>query len=373
MREDGESSMEIEIRQYILSRFRTMSFYSDCLPNEYSPYLIRQDLIKGEFSEIPSEEEIDRIISDAKSWTSNKIIDMIKNGKSVSEIRDWCEYAPMCTVPIPPVNTLSVNGLLSRFDYFNYELNRIVREEEINTAMSQRKTQGPLFDSNKIEKELEKMGFSNLTDEFTRVDSMTAEEVLEIIRNAEETAEENIMQYLMQNPDHRTVMLKAEDDPDVVFSPEELPMIIDEMIRKQRFLIIAKEVTQMGNGEMWNLINNIEAYKVYRTSQQLTGKESSSKKLDNQMTDMLKLYQQSTDSLKEGYMFQIAKLSIEDLTQLVRLIQGYIFWKGAFYYLPQVRQPIDEEELARRIVDGFSNEHGMDPSVFMMFLLKKSW
>lgn len=345
-----------------------MSHYANCIPNEYSPYLIRQDMIKSEFNEIPIEEDIEEVISEGKRFTANRIIDMIQNGKGVAEIREWCEYSQKCTIPITSVNTLSVNGLLSRFDYFNYELNRIIREEEIRVIIEERRKQGALFDATKVEKKLEAVGYGNLTDDFSRVDAIDVSEIVQIADEVEQRSQVAILDALLGNADEKVVVEEMLSNPEIVFSEEELLEQVHDVKRKHRFLLIAQELSHMGNTEMWDLVNNIESFKIYRTSQELTGRLPDSKFPDNQMTEMLKLYQYGTDSLHEGYMFQIARLSIPDLTQLVRLIQGLIYWRSTFHYVPRIVGPIDKTELSDLIVKGFSSEHGMDPSIFMMFL-----
>lgn len=325
-------------------------------------------MIKSEFSNIPVEEDIEDVISEGKRFTARSIIDMIHNGKGVAAIREWCEYSPKCTIPITSVNTLSVNGLLSRYDYFNYEINRIIREEEIRIVIEERRVQGPQFNAAKVEKQLESAGYGNLTDDFTRVDAMTAPEIVQIADEVEQRSMVAILDALLDNPDEKSVASELQSDPEIVFSEDELPNQIYETKRRHRFLLIAQELSRMNNGEMWDLVNNIESFKIYRTSQELTGKLPESKFPDNQMTEMLKLYQHGSDSLHEGYIFQIARLSIPDLTQLVRLIQGLIHWRSAFYYMPRIKGPIDKSELADMIVEGFSSEHGMDPDIYMMFL-----
>ncbi len=370
-RNGGEPLGENDLRICIIQRFRLMSNYSGGVPNEYSAHLIRQDLEKAGFSNLPEDDEIDSIVADSKQFSTIKVIQMIHEGKSVSEIREWCEMSPYCTIPIPPVGSLAMGGLLARFDYFNYELNRIVREDEINTALKERKQLGPLFDPARVERELEMAGYSRLNDDFTRVDTMSGPEIAYIVREAEERSRVEIEDYLRQDLNEKALLSKLADDPDVVFSEDELPQIISDVLRSRRFSIIAKEISQMGNSEMWNLINNIESYKVYRTSREISGKPPDQALKDNQMTEMMKLYEQSRDSLSEGYLFQISRLSIPDLTQLIRLIEGYIFWRGAFYYMPRNEAPIDLEELSKMIVDGFSGEHGLDPALFRMFLLRK--
>ncbi len=369
--EEGGEDMrvEIEARQYILHRFKTMSYYSNCVPYEYAPHLIKSDMEKAGFQPAPDESEIEEVISEAKLSARDKIITMLRESRSLSEIREWCEFALQCPVPIPSVSSVSMNQLLMRYDYFNYELNRIVREEQISASIRERKEKGIMFDSAKLIRELERNGIHDMSDEFTKLETMKSDEINEVIRDAEENSENAILNYVVEGHSRDEITRMAEADDDIAFSAEEVPQVIEGITRKERFSIITREVARMDTSEMWNLINNIESYRMWRLSAKGNGGISSVLE-ESQMQEMLKLYEQSRDSLKEGYLFQVSKLGNTDLSLLVRLIQGYISWRGAFYYMPQNNTLLDERDLSKSILEGFSHEHGMDPEIFRMFLIR---
>lgn len=362
--------MEDKERDYILHRFKTMSYFSNCVPYEYPPHLIESDMIKAGYDNIPSEEQISDTILEVKEQAKKMVIGMLKEGKAVSDIREWCEHSLECPVPIPAVNSVNMNQLLSRYDYFNYEINRIVREEQIVMALEDRKEKGGLFDSVRLSHDFEHYGITDMSDEFTKIETMKEIELDEVVEEAEKNSNSIVMEYMLDDPDQSTVFEKASSNHDVVYGREELLQVITDLIRRERFTIISREVARMGTSEMWNLINNVEAYKLWILSRQFENKGLNGQLQDNQMLEMLKMYEQSTDSLKEGYLFQVSKLNTTELSHLIRLIQGYISWKSVFHYLPQGSLPSTNEELSRLIVNGFAHEHGMDPEIFKKFLIK---
>lgn len=362
--------IETETKEYILHRFKSMSYFSNCVPYEYSPHLIRSDLEKADLQAVPDEDDIQRVIDEAKYYAREKILAMLKASMPLSRLREWCEYSPQCPVPIPSLGNVSMNRLLDRFDYFNYELNRLVRESQISMAIQERKQNGIMFDAMKLAKKFERDGLRDISDEFSKLDTMDIEEINETIKEAEDNAEKMILNYILQGHSRDEIIRMTEVDDDIPFSNEEIPQVVDALVRKERFSTITREIARMETSEMWNLINNIESFRMWRLSIK-NGKESNStKQNDNKMLEMLKLYEQSKDNLKEGYLFQVSKLGNTDLSQLVRLIQGLIAWKGAFYYMPKGVVIRDGNDLSNQILEGFSHEHGMDPDIFRMFLLR---
>lgn len=373
MQDGGENSyMEPEARGYILHRFKTMSYFSSCLPYEYAPHLIRSDMEKAGFLIIPSDHEIEEVLEDAKGMSRSRILSMLRAGRSLSEIREWCEYSLNCPIPIPSVSQVRMNDLLSRFDYFNYELNRIVREERIRMAIEERRSKGVLFDPARVVFEYDEAGIANLADEFTRVDPSDHDEIMEMIRDAESNSDEILVALMFENLKRDTLVERASENHDVIYSRDELPLVLEDLIRRERFSIIAHEVARMGNSEIWNLINTVEAYKMWKLSRNFEANPYDDRSPDNQMLEMLKIYEQSSDTLREGYLFQVSKLSTSDLSHLVRLSQGYISWRSTFHYLQSGTTALNGSDLSRLITDGFSQEHGMEPSIFRMFLLSRN-
>lgn len=364
--------MDPEARQYILHRFKTMSYFSNCVPYEYSSHMIKADMERAAISDIPSEDEIDQVIESAKSKARDIILGMLASGKKVGSIREWCEFSLECPVPILPVSSVSINSLLVRYDYFNYEINRILREEQISIAMAERKKEGILFDASRLGYEFDDRGITNLSDDFTRVDLMTVEEISEAINDAEVISDDIIRSYIYDDPDSNEVLEKSRNDRNIVYSEEELVSVISDVTKKERFRILSREIARMGTSEMWNLINTVEAFRMYSLSKKFEFNPFDESSPDNKMLEMMKTYAESRDDLREGYLFQASRLNPTDLSQLTRLIQGYITWKGLFHFLPPGHTFSSGSDLSRSIVEGFSQEHGMDPDLFGMFLLGSS-
>jgi len=362
--------MDEKSRNYILHRFKTMSYFSNCVPYEYPPHMIKSDMEKASMEHMAEEEQIEELLYTVKAESKEKILQMLKESRKLSEIRDWSEYSLDCPVPIPSVNSVNMNQLLSRYDYFNYELNRIVREEQISIAMRERREQGVMFDTVKLSREFERQGLVDSSDEFTKLQVMGEGELLEAIDEAEENSRAIILDYILEDAEKDEIIKKVSENSNMVFSKDEIPQVIDNLTRKERFSTITREVARMGTSEMWTLINNIEAFKMWRMSDR-SKEPGMGQIMENQMLEMLKIYEQSGDSLKEGYLFQVSKLNNSDLAQLVRLIQGFISWKGAFYYLPPNLILSNEKELSKLMIEGFSHEHGMDPEIFRMFLIRR--
>ncbi len=368
--EAGDMEIEDNEKAYILQRFKSMSYYSNCVPYEYSPHLIKSDMIKADFPAIPDEDEILRVLDEAKYYAKERFLAMLKGNLPLSKIREWCEYSIQCPVPIPALSEVNMNQLLGRYDYFNYELNRVVRASQISMAIQERKETGIMFDPVKLARRFDSEGIRDMSDEFTKLDTIRIEELEDIIREAENNSEYMILTYILDGHSKEEILRMAEVDEDVPFSNEEIPQVVDGLIRKERFSTITREIARMETSEMWNLINNIESFRMWRLSSK-NGKDiKQEKQEENQMLEMLKMYEQSKDNLKEGYLFQVSKLSSSDLSLLVRLIQGYIAWKGAFYYLQKDAVIIDGNDLSNKILKGFSHEHGMDPDIFRMFLYR---
>lgn len=362
--------MEPEARQYILHRFKTMSYFSNCVPYEYSSHLIRGDMEKAKMLNLPEEEDIAEVISSAKLTSKEVILGMLRDGRKISDIREWCEFSLECPVPILSVSSVSINDLLARYDYFNYEINRVLREEQISIAMAERKGRGMLFDPSRLRYEFEDRGIGNMSDEFTKVELMSTEELSDAIRDAEATSDDIIRAYIYDDPFEETILDKARGDRNIVYSEEELVPVISYLIKKERFFIISREVARMGTSEMWNLINTVEAFRMYTLSKKFEFNPFDERSPDSKMLDMMKTYAESRDDLREGYLFQASRLNASDLSQLIRLIQGYITWKGLFHFLPPGQTFQNDNQLSRNIVDGFSQEHGMDPELFRMLLIR---
>lgn len=371
LKNGGEDSViGPEIKQYIMHRFKTMSHFSECVPYEYPPHQIRSDMEKAGIDHIPDEYEIEDVISSSKLYSRAKVLSMLRDGRTIAEIREWCEFSLDCPIPIMPVSSMNINDILVRFDYFNYEINRIIREEQITIAAVERKREGILFDSTRLRYEFEDRGLTPVSDEFTRITVMTQDEINESIMEVEQTSDDIIRSLLYEDPDVERVTDKARDDPDIVYSEEEISPVVYNLLRGERFAIITREVARMGTSEMWNLINTIEAFKMYGLSKNLESSRFDDNSPDNKMLDMMKTYAESHDSLKEGYLFQVSRLNISDLSQLVRLIQGLISWRGLFHFIPGGQFFTSESELARNVLEGFSQEHGVDPSLFRMFIVR---
>lgn len=366
---DPEISLDVpdQMAQFVIMRFRTMSYFAGCVPNEYSSLQIRGDMLKAGFRDVPDEAGIDDIISRAKCVAYDAIFRMLMERKPIAEIREWCELSPMSTIPVSPISTVNMNTILTRFDYFNYEVNRILRKKQVELAMQERKKSGSDFSVRSMGSVYEGLGLTEVSDEFTRIMLLGMDELSSIIEERLSASRELILGMLLENPDRDSVAGMASSSPEIVFSEGEIMEVVDDIIDQERLSIITREVSRMATREIWDFINTVDSYRIDRYARLSTGSNSPTNN-NTQALETLRMNEQKKDSLREGYMFQVSRLTNGELSHLVRLIQAYISWKNTFHYLDRVHYP-SASDLAGAILDGFSHEHGVSPEAFRRFIL----
>lgn len=354
--------------QYVLYRIKSQSFFRNSVPHEYSASNIRMDMRKGGFMDLPSEVEIENFINWKKEQLSRRIIDFVNNGIPLSQIRTWCEYSLDCPVPIPSLNQVTAEGILSRFDYFNFVINKIARQEQLDILIRHRKEKGTDIDINLVMIEMENSGIYTLQDEITRTSFYTEGDLLRILMEEEEDALNSINNYIDEGLSRDEVIKRCLDENCHVFKANELPRIIDRRFASYRLSKIARRVREMETSEIWHLINVVETYQMYRITGEKPDLITEETENGSGALETLTLYESDKKPNKEDHLFQLSQMDVGELRQLAKILRAYLTWRGIFYFVKKKTRSSTPNELMLTIIEAFSKENGIDSILFRTFL-----
>lgn len=360
--------MRPEEIEYVLYRVKTQSFFKDSITHEYPASQIRSDMKKGGLHDPPSEVEIENFINWKKEELSQRILGFAKEGITLGQIRTWCEYSLDCIIPIPSLNQVTAEGILSRFDYFNHVINKIVMQEQLDVLIRHRRDKGTSIDINSVMNDLENSGIYAMQDEITRTRFYSQGDLLRILMQEEEEALQGIDGYVSEGLSRDEVLKHCIDEYCHIFKSKELENLIDQRITYHRISQIANRVRTMRTNEILNFINVVEGYQMYRITGEKPETVSGETGNDSGMLESLTLFEKDNEPSHDNYLFQLSQLGIVELRQLVKLLRAFLVWKGLFYFMKKTDKASSPNELLLSIIEAFSRENGIDSNFFKCFL-----
>lgn len=357
-----------EEMQYILYRKKSQGYFANGVPYEYPTSKIREDMKKAGWIDPPSEAEIRDFLDIKKTSLKERVLDMARSGKEVADIRLWCEYSLDCPIPISPLSQVSAESILSRYDYFNFEVSRMIREEQVDILIAKRREMGPDTDVKEVLKEQERTGLMNLQDEITRPNFYSEGDLLRVLMDLEDEALLDIKEYTREGMSTQDILRKASERRSPIFTEAELPDIVEINVRKYRFSIIATSIRAMPVSDIWNFIDSVKAVQALKTSDDDISVIATKIGLDPALLQSVREYQKGREVDPEDPYLQLSMLTTRDCIQLLRLLRGYITWRGMFHFIRPDGKPSNGQEFMRKIVEGYSEDNGFDPSLFELFL-----
>lgn len=356
-----------EEMQYILYRRKSQGHFANGVPYEYSASRIRSDMKHAGWVDPPSEEEIRDFLEIKRNSLHDRILEMARGGSTMADIRTWCEYSLDCIIPIPSLSQITAENILSRYDYFNFEINKVAREEQVDILIAKRREMGPETSMPLIIEEMEKKGIFNLTDEITRTDFYTEGDLLRILMDLEEEALSEIREFTKEGLSTPEILRKLSEDRSPIFTDSELHEMVNTSVRKNRISIIADSVRSMTVSEIWSFIDGVKAFQALRTSHNGAGPISERLGIDPSVVEKIGEYVEGKEIEPDDPYFQLYRLTLRDYAQLVKLLRAYVVWRRLFAFVRPL-EASTSRDLMRAIIEGFSEENGIDPDLFELFL-----
>lgn len=360
--------MRPEEAQYVLYRLKTQSDFQNGKPNEYPSARIRADMKKSGFEDPPSETEIDNFIGWKKEELSRRILGLIGQGVSISDVRTWCEHSLDCPLPIESLSQVTADGILSRFNYFNHVICNIARQRQLDVLIQHRREKGTNLDVNSVIMELENSGLYRMQDEITRTTFYSEGDLLRILMEEEEDAIRNINDQIHEGMSRKEILKQCLDLGCFIFKENELKQIIDENILKYRISKIASRIRGMQASEVWGFINVVEGYQLYRITGETAETAAEKAGIDVSVIHLLREYENGVKSDLGDHLYHLSQLGIGELRQLSKLLRAFLAWRGVFHFMKKDSKPGSPADLMLSIIDSFSGENGVDSGLFRCFL-----
>ncbi|WP_393970740.1 hypothetical protein OXIME_000972 [Oxyplasma meridianum] len=340
---------------FIIDRYKKMSYIAGYIPVEYNAKNIISDMAKAGMEEVLTEDEIKEFLENSKNRSYEKILDRIKKGYSVSEIMQWCKLSIECVVPLCNFQC-NVPGMENvAYGYFSFEVKRIIENELEKILKRFRREHGREYNSNDL---LSVLDEDNIYHAGIEMEMNIQEDKLKsMISDFEKNSILRIREYVLNAWSQPEVMERSENDDDIVFGHSELLDIIPNIIRKERFRIIGKNVVNMKNNEILAFIGAVEKMRLLKMIRSDT-------KLGEKSDDKAETY-------SSEFMTHTASLSQDELSVLIETLRAYMNWRSLLSFVQISHTLPTKEELADSIIKGFSESNGTDKELLKTFLIKE--
>lgn len=354
--------------QYILYRVKSQSYFQNGIPYEYPATRIRQDMKRAGFSDLPTEVELENFVQWKKDEMAGRIIGMASDGMSMADIRTWCEYSLDCPVPIPSLNQVTAENILARFDYFNFVINKISRQRQMDVLIRHRSEHGTSLDIGGVIRDLENSGLYALQDEITKTSFYSEGDLLRILMEEEENSIKAMNEYIRSGLSEEEIVKICREDNCFIFTDKEIIRLIEESMLKHRLTEISKQIKSMQTGEIWNFINVVDGYQVWRITKDDISTVATKVGIDATTLETLKAYEEETKPRQDDYFYHLSKMKTRELNQLSKMLRAYVSWRSMFHFIRKEFRPSSPQDLMQLIIEGFSGENGIDPVLFRCFL-----
>lgn len=361
-------NMKTEEMQYILYRRKTQSYFLNGVPFEYPSTRIRLDMKRAGMAEPPSEAEIENFLNEKIRESSEMILSMPLSGRNIGEIRSWCEHSLECPIPIPSLNQVMAENILSRFDYFNFFVNKVVKNRQLEVLFRHRRQNGPEIDIGKVISEIDRSGLYSLQDEITRTRFYSEGDMLRLLMEEEENSMDVIVHLIDSGLPDTEIVNRCVSESLTVFTDAELPSIVEETARKHRIGEIAKTVRNYNANGIWSFIGVIEAYQMLRITSE--GPSATAEKLgiEPEILEKIRKYEGEVIPGEGDPYYHLSHTLTRDLPVLSKLLRAYLSWRSTFHFVNQGYRPASAQESMQMIIQGFSEQNGVDPRLFESLL-----
>ncbi len=338
---------------FIIDRYKKMSYITGYIPVEYSEKEIISDMKKAGIDEVLTESEIGIFLEKSKNATREKVLAKIKEGNSVFDIMQWCRLSTDCVIPVCNLQC-SVSGSENvAFDYFNYEVKRIIENELERILRICRKDLGAAYSVEDLFQALDREKLHSITMEMGM--DVSADKLRTMISDFEKNSILIITGYVLKSWSVPEAMEKSESDPNVVFGHSELLGIVPEIIRKERYRAIGRSVVAMKNNEILSLIWAVEKMRLLKMIRTDTG-------MDGEPGT-------GPENYSSEYMRHAASLSQDDLTDLIEILRAYLNWRSLFSFVRPVLARPGKDDFADSVISGFSESNGISRELFKTFVI----
>lgn len=338
---------------FIIDRYKKMSYITGYIPVEYSNKQIISDMEKAGIDEVLTEDEIESFLEKAKNATSEKILAKIKEGNSVFDIMQWCRLSTDCVIPVCNFQCSVPGSENVAYDYFNYEVKRIIENELERIIRTGRKNSGQSYSVEELFQALDREKLHSISMELGM--DVSADKLRTMISDFEKNSVLLVTGYVLKSWSEAEALEESVSDPNVVFGHSELLGIVPEITRKERYRAIGRTVVGMKNNEVLSLIVAVEKMRLLKMIRSDTGLDGGSSA--------------GPENYSSEYMKHVASMTHEDLSELIETLRAYMTWRSLFSFVQPANAIPGKEDFADSVISGFSESNGINRELFKTFVI----